>query len=251
MRTWSPTAFILLATLAGCDPLEAVETSYPDMADAASGGSVSRGWIPGWLAADASDIREIHNLDTNESALAFDTPRDLSWAPPAECRTTMPCHMPWFRGWTSCLCDSNPVPGLAEVCMRKFGLVLRWLFGLFYLYVGVSWFVHKLIGKPWVTPPEPPLAKAITSTFSASGVVDPFIAPACLVGGALLLVQRTAPLGIAVLAPLVTGIFLFHVFLTGSVVWGSLHLGVLAVLAWLHRSAFRPLWSYSGEDPVR
>jgi len=87
MRTWSPTAFILLATLAGCDPLELVETSYPDRAAAASGGSVSRGWIPGWLPADASDIREIHNLDTNQSALAFDTPRDLSWAPPAECRT--------------------------------------------------------------------------------------------------------------------------------------------------------------------
>lgn len=128
--------------------------------------------------------------------------------------------------------------------MRFFVPVLRWLYGLFYLYVGTSWFVHRLVGKPWVTPPEPPLAKAITSAFSASGVVDPFIAATCLVGGLLLLVRRTAPLGIAVLAPLVSGIFLFHVFLTGSWAWGSLHLGLLVVLAWLHRNALRPLWSY-------
>jgi hypothetical protein len=123
-------------------------------------------------------------------------------------------------------------------------LVLRWLYGLFYTYVGVSWFVHKLIGKPWVTPPEPPLAKAITSAFSASGVVDPLIAATCLLGGALLLRRRTAPLGIAILAPLVCGIFLFHVFLTGSWAWGTLHLALLVLLAWLHRSAFRPLWNY-------
>jgi hypothetical protein len=126
--------------------------------------------------------------------------------------------------------------------------VLRWLYGLFYAYVGASWFVHRLIGKPWVTPPEPPLAKAITSAFSASGVVDPFIAAACLAGGLLLLVRRTAPLGIAVLAPLVTGIFLFHVFLTGGWVWGTLHFLLLLALAWLHRSAFRPLWRHGADQ---
>ena len=128
--------------------------------------------------------------------------------------------------------------------MRLFTSILRWLYGLFYTYVGASWFVHKLIGKPWVTPPEPPLAKAITSAFTASGVVDPLIAATCLVGGLLLLFRRTTPLGVNILAPLVTGIFLFHVFLTGGWVWGTIHFVVLAALAWLHRSAFKPLWSY-------
>jgi len=128
--------------------------------------------------------------------------------------------------------------------MRTATPVLRWVYGLFYAYVGASWFVHRLMGRPWVTPPEPPQAKAITSAFAASGVVDPLIAATCLVGGLLLLRQRTAPLGIAVLAPLVSGIFLFHVFLTGSWIWGSIHFGLLLVLAWLHRAAFRPLWSY-------
>lgn len=128
--------------------------------------------------------------------------------------------------------------------MRVAMLILRWIYGLFYAGVGGAWFVHKLIGKPWVTPPEPPKAKAITSAFADSGVVDPLIAATCLAGGLLLLYKRTAPLGIAVLAPLVCGIFLFHVFLTGGLLWGSIHFAVLAVLAWWHRSAFKPLWNY-------
>lgn len=128
--------------------------------------------------------------------------------------------------------------------------LLRWLFGLFYAYVGGSWFVHWIIGKPWMTPDEPAPAKALTTAFAASGLVDPLIATTCLVGGALLLVRRTAPLGIAMLAPLVCGIFLFHLLLTGGWIWGSLHLGLLVVLAWLHRSAYRLLWSYGVAAPA-
>lgn len=128
--------------------------------------------------------------------------------------------------------------------MRFATPILRWLYGLFYTYVGASWLAHKALGKPWVTPPEPPLADAITTAFTASGVVDPLIAATCLAGGALLLVRRTTPLGIVILAPLVSGILVFHVFLTGGWVWGTAHFGLLATLAWLHRSAFRPLWSY-------
>lgn len=122
--------------------------------------------------------------------------------------------------------------------------ILRWLFGIFYAYVGGSWFVHWITGKRWVTPPEPERAKALTSALTSSGLVDPLIAAACLAGGMLLLSRRTAPLGIAVLAPLVFGIFLFHLSLTGDWAWGSLHFGILLVLAWRHRDAFRPLWSY-------
>ena len=122
--------------------------------------------------------------------------------------------------------------------------ILRWLFGLFYAYIGGSWFVHQIIGKPWVTPPKPERAEALASALTSSGLVDPLIASTCLLGGLLLLLRRTAPLGIAILAPLVFGIFLFHLCLTGDWLWGSIHLSLLVVLAWLHRSAFKPLWSH-------
>lgn len=128
--------------------------------------------------------------------------------------------------------------------MKSVAAVARWIFGSFYAFTGASWFAHRLMGKPWVTPEETEAAGALTAALSASGIVDPLIAATCLVGGALLLVRRTAPLGVVVLAPLVGGIFLFHLLLNQSWVWGTLHLGVLLALAWLHRSAYAPLWRY-------
>ena len=124
--------------------------------------------------------------------------------------------------------------------------VARWLYALFYLHVGMRWFSYKLFGTSWPEHDEAPAAKALTTAMTESGIVDPLIASACLVGGLLLLFRRTAPLGIAVLAPLVTGIFIFHLCLNQQWPWGTFHLCYLAVLAWLHRSAFRPLWNYRG-----
>ena len=132
--------------------------------------------------------------------------------------------------------------------MRKAASILRWLYGLFYLYVGASWFVHRLIGKPWAVPEENPDAQALVDAFAASGLVDPLIAATCMAGGLLLLPRRTAPLGIAVLMPLVVGIFLFHLVLTGNWPWGGVHLALLLVLAWCHRRAFAPLWHW--QDPA-
>ena len=128
--------------------------------------------------------------------------------------------------------------------MRRATAILRWVYGLFYAYIGGSWFLHYLLDKPWSVPKKNESAQILVNAMSQSGVVDPLIAGTCLVGGLLLFVKRTAPLGIAILAPLVFGIFIFHVFLTGGWVWGSIHFGLLVLLAWLHRSAYRPLWSF-------
>lgn len=112
--------------------------------------------------------------------------------------------------------------------------VARWLFALFYTYVGASWFSYKLFGTAWPDHKEAPAAKVLTTALTDSGIVDPLIAGSCLAGGILLLFQRTAP----------PGIFIFHLFLNHDWPWGTFHFCYLAVLAWLHRSAFRPLWSY-------
>lgn len=131
--------------------------------------------------------------------------------------------------------------------MNKAITVARSLYALFYTYVGVAWFSHALFGTPWPEEKETPTAHALTSALSASGIVDPMIAATCLIGGVLLFFRRTAPLGIAILAPLVTGVFVFHITINSNWPWGVFHFLYLAVLAWLHRSAFRPLWSYGSE----
>jgi len=122
--------------------------------------------------------------------------------------------------------------------------VARWLFSLFYIYVGASWFSYKLFGTAWPDHKETPAAKALTTALTDSGIVDPLIASVCLAGGLLLLFRRTAPLGIVVLAPLVVGIFIFHLFLNHDWPWGTFHLCYLGLLAWLYRAGLRPLWNF-------
>lgn len=76
---------LFVVALAGCDPIEVLETSYPDLAEAESRGGVSSGWIPKWLPTSSTNLREIHDIDTNESALAFDISGDTGWRPPSQC----------------------------------------------------------------------------------------------------------------------------------------------------------------------
>lgn len=130
--------------------------------------------------------------------------------------------------------------------MNKTATAFRWLFASFYIYVGAAWFSHRWFGTAWPEHKEAPVAKALTTALSESGLVDPMIASVCLAGGLLLMFRRTAPLGIVALAPLVVGIFLFHTVLNHNWPWGALHLACLAVLAWLHRAALRPLWNFGG-----
>ena len=79
-----PTALALL--LSGCLPSDTLDASYDSMAEAISQDAVAKGWIPEWLPEGATNIREVHNLDTNTSALAFDIPPQTGWRLPEHCR---------------------------------------------------------------------------------------------------------------------------------------------------------------------
>lgn len=88
---------------------ETLDSSYVDISDAGRRGAISAGWIPPWLPAIASNIREVHNIDTNESALTFTKPSGSAWRPPAECR---PVHGGAF---TETRFDRTWVPARAEL----------------------------------------------------------------------------------------------------------------------------------------
>ncbi|KPN17450.1 hypothetical protein AO715_05230 [Xanthomonas sp. Mitacek01] len=124
---------------------------------------------------------------------------------------------------------------------------MRWLYGLFYGLTGMMWFVDTLRGAPTVGPSadESAAAKAFSAAVSATGFGDPLIAAVCLLGGGLLLVRRTAPVGLLLLTPLVVGICLFHLQLNTLPyyrIWGAAHLACLLLLLWRHRDAYRGLW---------
>lgn len=42
----------------------------------------------GWLPAEATELREVHDVGSNESALAFRLPAGMKWRPPEACRVT-------------------------------------------------------------------------------------------------------------------------------------------------------------------
>jgi hypothetical protein len=121
----------------------------------------------------------------------------------------------------------------------------RWIFGLWYLLSGGTWLVTHASGRGAANHEVTPGAIAFTKALAETQFMNPLLASACLVGGAALLVRRTSPLGIAILAPIVVVIFLFHLVLTGNWLWGTLNLVWFVALAWHYRRAFTALWTYS------
>ena len=47
-----------------------------------------KGWVPEWVPLDATDLREVHDLDSNVSELAFLKPVATRIHLPARCRKT-------------------------------------------------------------------------------------------------------------------------------------------------------------------
>jgi hypothetical protein len=78
--------FLAVSLLVGCTN-DVIDASYPTTADAVASGAVKRGWIPAWLPSTAKDLREVHDVDTNQSALSFTLQDTISWRPPALCRS--------------------------------------------------------------------------------------------------------------------------------------------------------------------
>lgn len=64
---------IFLSVLSsGCEWMETEEVSYPNYRSAVKVGAIGEGkWIPALLPQSAENIRESHNLDTNEIWLFF------------------------------------------------------------------------------------------------------------------------------------------------------------------------------------
>lgn len=122
--------------------------------------------------------------------------------------------------------------------------LLRWIFGGFYLAIGLQSFlvVLGLIPRPDFDMQQG--SAAFMTALRETGFIVPLMVIGFVASGVALLYQRTVPLGLVILAPFVVVIFFTNVMLDPRWAWGTVHLLVLLALAWRHRSAFTPLWSY-------
>lgn len=95
---------LLASAMTGCLDTT-LDASYPTMGAAVADGAVTRGWIPEWVPINATDLDEVHDLDSNEHALSFSVPADTKLALPVECepvqaRDTLPTRFD-RRWWPS------------------------------------------------------------------------------------------------------------------------------------------------------
>ncbi|MFS8103053.1 DoxX family membrane protein [Lentzea alba] len=127
-------------------------------------------------------------------------------------------------------------------------VAVRILFGALFAFSGFT----KLFGLGSQSMDGMPAeAVAFATALGESGFIMPITAVVELVAGVMLLVNRFAPLALALLAPLVVGIFGFHVLLAPS---GAAVAVVLAVaelyLAWAYRESFKPMLMPRHSQPV-
>jgi uncharacterized membrane protein YphA (DoxX/SURF4 family) len=88
---------------------------------------------------------------------------------------------------------------------------LRTLFGLAFLVFGMNKFLHFI-----PNPQESPVAMDFLGALFRTGYFLPLLAATEIVSGALLLSGIFAPFALALIAPVIVNIFMFHVFLAPS-----------------------------------
>ena len=130
--------------------------------------------------------------------------------------------------------------------MKIASTIARYLLGLMFTVFGLNGFLH-FIHQP---PPASPLALQYMTVMVASHYFA-FVFLVQLVAGILLLVNRFVPLALALLAPVLVNILLFH----GLMDPAGLPLGVLATILWVLvflpvRGAFSGLFRSTPVYPV-
>lgn len=122
---------------------------------------------------------------------------------------------------------------------RRLPLIARLVLGVIFAVMGFNGFFHFI-----PMPEMPEAAGGFMGALAATGYMMPLIKIVEIVGGLLLLMGRYIPLGIALLAPVIVNIVLFHLFLAPSGLPIALLLLVAEIyLVWSYRDVFRPMLS--------
>jgi uncharacterized membrane protein YphA (DoxX/SURF4 family) len=121
-----------------------------------------------------------------------------------------------------------------NVISRNAPAVSRILLGLVFFVFGLNGFLQFI-----PQPPMPERAGAFLGALAATGYMFPLIKSVEVVGGALLLSNRFVPLALALIAPNVVNIVLFHAVLAP----GGLPVAIMVLVlelfaAWSYRDAY-------------
>lgn len=121
--------------------------------------------------------------------------------------------------------------------MKTATAIVRVLLGLIFLVFGLNGFLHFI---PNMQMPNP--AVMFFTGLAGTGYMLPLLFATQALGGALLILGLYVPFALALLAPVIVNIFLFHMFLAPSGI--PLAIVVVALelfLVWANRGAFVPM----------
>ena len=122
---------------------------------------------------------------------------------------------------------------------RNAPAVSRILLGLVFFVFGLNGFLQFI-----PQPPMPERAGAFLGALAGTGYMFPLIKSVEVVGGALLLSNRFVPLALAIIAPNVVNIVLFHAVLAPGGLPVAIMVLVLEVFAaWSYRDAYASMLS--------
>lgn len=127
-----------------------------------------------------------------------------------------------------------------SVGVRRSFTVLRWLAGLNYVFVALI-ALFRIFPMPEGTTAE---GIAFFAALHASKFMLPLLGLCFLAGGLCLLLDRTAPLGLILLAPPIVVIPLYNWLLERQpFTSGPFVVTIEILLAWYYWDRFKPLWN--------
>jgi hypothetical protein len=125
--------------------------------------------------------------------------------------------------------------------------IVRVLQGLIFTVFGLNGLLRFI---PF--PPPPEQAAALLEALWGTGYLIPLLTGIEVLSGVLLLSNRLVPLALAILAPIIVNICMFHAFLApAGLPIATVVLSCELFLAWSYRAAYRPLLAEPNMDADR
>lgn len=114
---------------------------------------------------------------------------------------------------------------------------IRLLFGAFWLVFGLNNFLHF-----FPIPSPSPQGGAFIGALAEAGYVFPLVFATQVLAGLLLVLNRWVPLALLLLAPVISNIVLYDLFLNPSgLAIGLIVMAIYSIMLYFHRHTFAPL----------
>ena len=125
---------------------------------------------------------------------------------------------------------------------------LRWVYALLFVLIGARSLLVIAGFMPASEYPGSPEAKEFAEAIFSKGFISPLMSITYFVSGILIIIRRTAPLGLVLLAPFVLSILLTHLMYEPNPFFGILIALLWILFAWRFRKAYQPMWNYRQSD---